>query len=750
MGKTMRRLMAVIFAGTLFASILSGCGKKEEPAAPAPEAAASEATETEEYDYLEDQYDEEEFDYEDYNDEEYEEEENESENENEGDVKAPAKNPNQTWTIMVYMCGTDLESKGEAGTYNFYEMFSANLGAGKNKINVLVQTGGTKKWAMNDYYVGELPSFKGISNKKLGRYRVEPGDVICEEELPLKSMGDPDTLKDYITWGKEKYPADKYMLILWDHGMGSLGGVCADELFKKDALTLPEIKKAITEADIPFEVIGFDACLMATLETAETLQGYGHYMIASEEVEPGGGWDYTSFLEFLGEDTGIGGAELGTLIADSYMAKCAESQEDAMATLSVTDLTRIPSLSTVYRNFSGEMVLSTQESENLRSVQQGVVRAENYGPNSEADGFTNMVDLGDLVHQTEDVLNQNSSNVLDALKNAVVYEVHGDNRANAHGLSVYYPLLMDPDDFKEYKSFSNNIAFQEYLSILSGDFDTHEWEQEWEAAWKEAYSSDNKEEEGKYDSYFNNGQSIAADYGEEMTEDYYETISSVSPVEKDKYDLKFSLKPDKDGYNVLKITSGLDMVQDVSFQLYYDDEASGKYVYLGSDNDLEADYDKGVFKEHFEGTWICIGEEVVYAELVEQTDKYNLYTIPIFLNGEEKSLKAEYDYDTRKFTILGAYDGLDDETGLTGRDIKKLKDGDEIEFLFYVYGDDNNEEMLPLGSITWKSNTVMEDADLGDGKFIYQFKIKSVFGDEDYPDPIYMELKDGQITVSEQ
>ncbi len=743
MGSKKRRLMVLILTGILCLGIISGCGKKEEAKAPAAEEAASETAETEEYEYTEEFYDDEENDFDDFDEGDFEEEED-GEN-----VKAQAKNPNQTWTIMVYMCGTDLESNTEDATGNFYEMFTSDLGDSKDKINILVETGGTKEWAMNKYYVGELPSFKGISNKKLGRYRVVEGDVICEEEQPLKSMGDPDTLKDYITWGREKYPADKYMLIFWDHGMGSIGGVCFDELFNGDSLTLQEIKQAITEADTPFEVIGFDACLMANLETAEAIQGYGHYMVASEELEPGGGWDYMDFLEYLGQDTGITGEELGTAIADGFMAKCAGSEEDAMATLSVTDLTRIPALSAVYKNLSGEMVLSTQEPENFRSVQQGVVRAENFGSNSEADGFTNMVDLGDMVKQTENVLNQNSSNVLDALHDAVRYEVHGSNRANSNGLSVYYPLLMDPDEFKVYKTFSNNIAFQEYLSILNGDFDSHEWEQEWEAAWKEAYS-DNKTDEGKYDSFFNEGQSIAQDYGEEMTEDYYETISSISPVEKDNYDLKYSQQLGEDGYYELKITSGLDMVQDVSFMLYYDNEAGGEYIYLGSDNDLESDFDKGIFREHFEGSWICIGDEVVYAELIEQTDKYNLYTIPILLNGEEKSLKAEYDYSTEKFTILGAYDGIDEETGSTGRDIKKLKDGDKVEFLFYVYGENNDEKLIPLSSITWKSNMVMEDAELNDGKFLYQFKIKSIFGDEDYPDPIYMELKNGQITVTEE
>ncbi len=661
-----------------------------------------------------------------------------------------AQKNDQTWTIMVYMCGTDLESKGKCATSNLYEMYSADLGVNRDKINLLVETGGTKKWAVNED-LEYFDKFKGIDVDSLGYYRIDEFDIIPEETRPLASMAEPDTLRDFITWGREKYPADKYMLIFWDHGGGSIGGVCVDELHDDKTLSLPDIKEAVTGADVPFEVIGFDACLMATLETAEALQGYGHYMVASEEVEPGGGWNYTDFLEFLSENTGISGLELGKHIADGYMEKCSFSEEDAMATLSVTDLTRIPSLSRVYKNFSGEMVLSTQEAESFRSVQQGIVRAENYGGNTDSQGYANMVDLGDLVKQTEDILNRNATGVLEALKEAVKYEVHGSSRSNANGLSVYYPLNVDEEEIMKYKAFSDNKAFQEFVSILSGSFDSVEWEKEWEEAWKEAYSTD-EAKEGRYDSYFNNGQSIAADYGEEPNEDYYESIGSVSPVQKEDYDLKFKQEPGDDGYYQLKITSGLDMVSEVNFMLYYEDPDSGKYVYLGSDNNLDADYDKGIFTEDFEGSWMTIGGEFVNAELTDQNEDYNLYTIPVLLNGEEKYLKAVYEYDKKAYRILGAYDGIDEETGQSGRDVKQLKDGDKLEFLFYVFGEDekDDDDLYSIGGLTWKSGMKMEDSDMDDGMFIYSFMIKSIFGDVEYGDPLYMELKNGEISVYEE
>ncbi len=662
------------------------------------------------------------------------------------DTDLPASS-NDTWTVMVYMCGSDLESKGMAGTYNLYEMFSAQLPDNKDNINILVETGGTKEWFVKEEFDDRLPSFDGIDTKSLSYYRIEEDDMILEEKRELASMGEADTLKDFITWSAEKYPADKYMLILWDHGGGSLQGVCFDELHDDDSLTVDELKEAIAGADLPFEVVGFDACLMADLETAKALQGYCHYMIASQESEPGYGWAYTDFLEYLSDDTGISGLELGKHIADGFMAKCREYDTDEMSTLSVVDITKIPSLYAAYRNLSGEMVLSTQKSENFRSFQQGVTKAESYGGNSDSQGYANMVDLADMVKKTEGILDQNSSKVLSALKEAVCYEVHGKSRANSNGISVYYPLYYDEDEINIYNDLSDNIAFSEYISILGGDYDSAEWEKKWEEAWKDAYLAE-EVKEGRYDSYFNNGQSIASDYQEEPSQEYYEALSSVKPVQKEEYDLKYKLEQGDDGYYQLKIESGREMVSDVSFMLYYSDKVDGSYAYLGSDNNLDCDYDKGIFTEAFEGTWMKIGGEYVYAELIEQNDDYNLYTIPIYLNGKEKYLKAVYDYNEEAFRILGAYDGIDEETGLSGRDVKQLKDGDEIEFIFYIMDEDSDSEDLEavvLSKISWKSDMVMEDADMPDGYFIYIFQIKNIFGDIEYSDPVYMELSNGEI-----
>lgn len=105
----------------------------------------------------------------------------------------------------------------------------------------------------------------------------------------------------------------KYMLVF----------VCWDEMFSLDCLTLNELKTDLREANLLQRLnwIGFDACLMGSLEVASVCAPYADYMIASQELEPGRGWDYTCFGEI---DNDASGAETGRRIIDAFFAAAGE------------------------------------------------------------------------------------------------------------------------------------------------------------------------------------------------------------------------------------------------------------------------------------------------------------------------------------------------------------------------------------------------------------------------------------------
>ena len=199
-----------------------------------------------------------------------------------------------SWTIFIYMCGSNLES-----TYG-YELATAditeilNVTGQPEDVNIVIETGGAYRWS----------SKYGIKSNKLSRYHIRDGELVKDIELNNASMGKQSTLQDFLTWGLATYPADKTGLVLWNHG-GALSGVCFDENYNEDSLNDVELISAVDGAmkanniTSKLEWIGYDACLMALQDIAEMNSSCFNYMVASEESEVGEGWYYEGWVDAL-------------------------------------------------------------------------------------------------------------------------------------------------------------------------------------------------------------------------------------------------------------------------------------------------------------------------------------------------------------------------------------------------------------------------------------------------------------------
>ncbi|MDD5880869.1 hypothetical protein, partial [Stecheria intestinalis] len=136
------------------------------------------------------------------------------------------------------------------------------------------------------------------------------------------------------------------------------------------------------------------------------------------------------------------------------------------------------------------------------------------------------------------------------------------------------------------------------------------------------------------------------------------------------------------------------------------------------------------------------GGEYVNAELIEETESYNRYSIPAEVNGKETNIRAIYDYSTETYRVLGTYDGVESSDGIgsmTSRGITPLQEGDEIVFLLPAYEADSEEEVwYYTDAVTWSDDVVMEDQDMGDGSYMYMFEITDVFGVEYDTEPVVM------------
>lgn len=232
-------------------------------------------------------------------------------------------------TVMVYMCGTDLESKYGMATNDLIEMTKAKL---SDNVNVIVYTGGAKAWknSIVSAFTNQIYQIKDGKLRKLADDNGQP------------SMTDPNTLVRFIEYCKQNFPANRNQLIFWDHGGGSVTGYGYDENNSNTgSMNLSKIKSAIAATNIKYDFIGFDACLMATTENALALSDYADYLIASEETEPGTGWYYTNWLTDLSNNTAISTLDLGKRIIDDFIDESNKSARGQSTTLSLVDLAEL-------------------------------------------------------------------------------------------------------------------------------------------------------------------------------------------------------------------------------------------------------------------------------------------------------------------------------------------------------------------------------------------------------------------------
>ena len=363
---------------------------------------------------------------------------------------------NKGWSVFMYLCGTDLESdKNGAASSNIDEILQASL---NSNIKYYIQTGGTNNWEDSR-----------INPEKSQRFIVENGDLLLVDEFELQNMGEEKTFEDFLRYGLENYSSDKNAVIIWNHGGGSMSGVAFDERFNFDSLKLSEMSEAFENVNSKFEFVGFDCCLMSTIETALTLKPYANYMIASEETEPSCGWDYTSFLNYISNNMNVTGKEVGKAICDSYYEKCKIYELDKMATLAVTDLSKLDSFSEKFDDLVEEIYSNIDSISESSFIYKAAGKSEQYGGGSKDEGYSNLIDLVDLLIRIKEKYPK-SDEMANLINEAVVYKVKGEQRSKSSGISIYFPLTQDVDDVNEYQKLPISSSYKNLVKKSVSDY----------------------------------------------------------------------------------------------------------------------------------------------------------------------------------------------------------------------------------------------------------------------------------------
>lgn len=638
-----------------------------------------------------------------------------------------------TWTIFVYMCGSDLESVSGMASMDIQEMLDAD---GSGNVRFVVETGGSSEWYID-----------GINSGEKQRFVIQDGDIELVGSSSATNMGDAQTLADFLNWGVENYPADKMGVVFWNHGGGSIGGVCFDELSDNDSLSLRELDTALLNVSGSmtdrFEFIGFDACLMGTLETANVLATYANYMYGSQELEPGGGWDYTAIGSALAYDPEYNGAQLGEVLCDAYYSACDEGGDGDMATLSVTDLSKVDDLIINFNTFAQELYNATESSQDLSYIIRAIENADNFGGNNKTEGYTNMVDLGEIVSACG---LDSSSAVTSALEEAVVYKVSGSNHYNAGGLSVYYPLSFDGS--QELSVFGDICVSPYYLAFIdkmsygaanSGNVQDYSDEQllgdgdEWDSSFSYDVSDD-----GSY-------------YFDDETDDYWNYADDYSQTGESPL-ITFEQAPtfDENGnYGLILDENGIYNAAAVSAAVFTTQD--NDLIELGETYDFNCNWETGEISDGFDGCWLSLPDgQNLAMYIAEEGEDYVIYTSPVFINGDETNLRIRRNFNDGSISIEGAWDGIG-ENGISAREIRKLADGDVIIPIYYSYGIDDNSESYYYGAeYTFSGNPEIIYDMLVPGDYYYAFCIDDIYGDYLITDYVEFTVDEsGEIYFSE-
>ena len=170
---------------------------------------------------------------------------------------------------------------------------------------------------------------------------------------------------------------------------------------------------------------------------------------------------------------------------------------------------------------------------------------------------------------------------------------------------------------------------------------------------------------------------------------------------------------------------------------------------LGTDNDMNADWDNGVFYDNFRGVWGAIDGHMVYMELAYDGEDYNLYSVPILLNGEAYNLQVAYDFTAEEWSILGASQGLDD-TGMASKELRLLEPGDQITTIWQMstYSGDDDFEMYAAEEFTVTDQTAFSETALPDGNYAMVITMQDAAGNEAYSDTVTFQCQNGEITTT--
>ncbi|MBM3463405.1 MAG: hypothetical protein FJX76_15000 [Armatimonadetes bacterium] len=288
------------------------------------------------------------------------------------------------------------------------------------------------------------------------------------QQLGSTNMSDPASLADFVEWGIKNYPSEHVMVVLSDHGDGWKGAL--QDYSHNGWMDLKNIREGLEEAQRrtgkKIDVLGFDACLMASTEVAHELKDTADYLIASEETEGVDGWHYTNLLnpnllknlkQMQMLKINVEPRELAVLGVRS-----AEAKQGVLPTMSAVDMAKVPGVVAAVDRLGRAIVNTTDDVGILKDISSETQEFTGY---KDAYDFAGRVQTSVRVKDME--LRRAAREVKDAVRQAVIAEEHSDEYPNAHGLTLEISRWGTPSGYTDTK-FGQETSWPQALDKLGG------------------------------------------------------------------------------------------------------------------------------------------------------------------------------------------------------------------------------------------------------------------------------------------
>lgn len=589
------------------------------------------------------------------------------------------------FVLLIYMNGSNLESKYQLATKDIGEMLHS---IGPNDgFAALLLMGGTKSWHLD----GSIS--QNISSDSITYSKITCNGFEKINSFENKSIGDPSTLAEFINYGMKEFPAKRYGLIFWNHGGGSVTGFGYDEMFPDNiSLSLSEIQSGLQNS-VPhsrkFAFIGFDACLMATLETASVLAPFADYMIASQELEPGEGWNYKEFFDFLSQNPLSESSDVCKRVVTSFVDYY-NNKEFEQATLSAVDLSKINNLVENIGELSkikqAELTSDSisANTTSYRKIAGSRTKTKSFGMPAFTCYGPDMIDVLDFCQNISGTQDASLvAKISENINNAVIYSGRSDNLSKEKicGLSIYFPCynINTVKNLTEYYNCGFNEGYLNFVRTFS----------------QELLSG-------------NKGKGSITVFGKEpltalSTDMILNTrkIYSIVLAERDNGKI-ISYGLDGDGVTL---------------------DNDGQIVRLNNDKKVMEKWDK---------TWISIGGKSVSAYMTLSSSYALTYTVPVYLNSELADLILGYDKENPSGKVYGA-------RRITGSQVPdkgfiKINSNDTITFLHELFDDNDNVEYIPSDTIVVlkKKDIKVSITPMPKGKYRYGYCLLDMYGKRHY------------------